>query len=130
MGILLNVLVDIDGVRSLADFEVIEIIDDSRSYPMLLGFEWAFDNLIVINLKKKKMTLEGHNICIIAPLDPLMGPCYAEPIRVEEETREIDYFYKMTATLDDYINPIVDGTISWCCASSCTSNLEEGLENW
>ena len=76
LGRLSNAHVDIDGVRSLADFEVIEIIDDSKSYPALLGIDWAFDNLAVINLKKKQMTFEGHNIRIIAPLDPSMGPHY------------------------------------------------------
>lgn len=76
------------------------------------------------------MTLEGHNIRIIAPLDPSMDPRYAEPIISEEETREIDDFYKMTATPNDYINPTVDGMLSWCCASSCTSNSKEVLENW
>ena len=71
-----NVPVDIDGVRSLADFEVIEIIDDSNPFPALLGIDWAFYNLVVINLKKKQMTFEGHNIIIIAPLDPSKGPRY------------------------------------------------------
>ena len=62
MGRLSNVPVDIDGVQSLADFEVIEIIDDSKPFPALLGIDWDFDNLVVINLKKKQMTFEGHNI--------------------------------------------------------------------
>ena len=70
MGRLSNVPVDIDNVRSLADFEVIEIIDDSRPYPTLLGIEWAFDNLAVINLKKKQVTFKDHNIRINSPLDP------------------------------------------------------------
>ena len=122
--------VEIDGVWSLTDFEVIEIIDDSNSFPTLLGIDWAFDNLAVINLKKKQMTFEGHNIRIIAPLDPSMGPHYSEPIHAEEEEREIDDFYKMTTMQDDYINPTIDGTLSWHYASSCTSDLEEGLENW
>ena len=64
------------------------------------------------------------------PLDPSMGPRYAKPIRSEEEARQIDDFYKMTATQDDYINPTVDGTLSLHYDSSCTSDLEEGLENW
>lgn len=67
---------------------------------------------------------------IIAPLDPSMGPCNVEPIRVEEETTEVDNFYKMTETPDDYINPTADCTLSWRCASSCTSDSKEGLENW
>ena len=53
LGILSNVPVDIDGVRSLVEFEVIEIIDDSKPYPTLLGIAWDFDNLVMINLKKK-----------------------------------------------------------------------------
>ena len=121
---------DIDGVQSLADFEVLEIIDDSNSYPALLGIDWDFDNLAVINLKKKHVTFEGHNIKVIAPLDPSMGPHYTEPIRVEEEVKEIDDFYKMTTTKDDYINPTADCTLSWRYASSCTSNSETGFENW
>ena len=48
-----NMPIDIDGVWSLADFEVIEIIDDSNPFPALLGIDWAFDNLAIINLKKK-----------------------------------------------------------------------------
>lgn len=76
MGRLSNVPIDIDSVWILANFKVIEIIDDSKPYPALLGIEWDFDNLAMINLKKKQMTFEGHNIRIIAPLDPSMGPRY------------------------------------------------------
>ena len=39
MGRLSNMSVDIDGVWSLADFEVIEIIDDSNLFPALLGID-------------------------------------------------------------------------------------------
>ena len=109
---------------------MIEIIDDSNAFPTLLGIDWAFDNLIVSNLKKKQMTCEGHNIRIIAPLDPSMGPCYTKPIRDEEEEKEIDDLYKMTTTQDDYINPTIDGTLSWRYTSSYTSNSKAGLENW
>ena len=59
MGILLDVPVDIDGVRSLADFKVIEIIDDTNAFPALLGMDWDFYNIAFINLKKKQMTFEG-----------------------------------------------------------------------
>ena len=72
MGRLSNVPVDIDGVRSLADFKVIEIFDDSNPFPKLVGIDWDFENLIVINLNKKQMTFERHNLRIIMPLDPSM----------------------------------------------------------
>ena len=48
-----SVPVDIDGVSTLVYFEVIEIIDDSKPYLALLGIEWAIDNAVVINLKKR-----------------------------------------------------------------------------
>ena len=37
MGRLYGVTIDIKGVSALADFEVIEIIDNSNPYPALLG---------------------------------------------------------------------------------------------
>ena len=37
LGCLSNIPIDLDGVCSLANFEVIEIIDDSMLYPALLG---------------------------------------------------------------------------------------------
>ena len=39
LGRLSNMPVDIDGVQSLVDFEVNEIIDDSNPYPALLGID-------------------------------------------------------------------------------------------
>ena len=48
-----NVPVDIDGVCTVAEFKVIEIIDDSNPYPSLLGIEWEMANAVVINLKKR-----------------------------------------------------------------------------
>ena len=43
---------DIEGASVLENFEVIEIVDNNNSYPMLLGFDWATDMNGVINLKK------------------------------------------------------------------------------
>ena len=53
LGRLLSVPIDIYGVSTLTDFEVIEIIDDSNPYPALLGIEWAMENAAIINLKKR-----------------------------------------------------------------------------
>ena len=108
---------------------MIEIIDDSNPFPALLGIDWNFDNLIVMNLKKKHMTFESYNIRAITPLDPSMGPRYTKPISAEEEAKEMDDFYKMKTSQDDYINPTADGTLRWCYDSSCTSDSKAGLEN-
>jgi hypothetical protein len=39
-----GVIVDLDGVSTKADFEVIEIVDDTTPYPTFLGLDWEFDN--------------------------------------------------------------------------------------
>ena len=42
----------------------------------------------------------------------------------------MDNLYKMTAILEDYVNPTANGTLSWRCASSCVSNSDANLEDW
>jgi hypothetical protein len=80
-GRLKHVPVDIDGVRTFTDFEVIEIVDDSFPYIVLLGIDWAFDKSIVVCLKKRCMTFERDGLRVIAPLDMDEGPQYTEPIK-------------------------------------------------
>jgi hypothetical protein len=62
IGMLKGVTIYLDGVRTMADFEVIEIVDDTKPYPTLLGLDWEFDNQDIINLKTRKMTFESVNI--------------------------------------------------------------------
>ena len=76
LGIFLSVQIDIAGVSTVVDFEVIDIIDDSNPYPSLLGIEWAMVNAAVINLKKRQMTFEGKGLRVIIPLDPSQGKRY------------------------------------------------------
>jgi hypothetical protein len=59
IGRLTGVPVNIDGVHSVEDFEVIEIVDDSQPYPALMGLEWDFDNQAIINLKRREMIFEA-----------------------------------------------------------------------
>jgi hypothetical protein len=44
IGWLLRVPMNIDGMCSVADFKVIEIVDNIHPYPTLMGLEWAFEN--------------------------------------------------------------------------------------
>jgi hypothetical protein len=88
-GILEHVHVDINRVRTFADFKVIEIVDDSCPYPTLLGIDWDFNNLTVVDLKKIRMTFEGNGLKVISPLYLDEVHRYIEPIREE------DYTYKL-----------------------------------
>jgi hypothetical protein len=73
-GRLEHVPVDIDGVRTFADFEVIEIVDDNFPYPTLLGIDWAFNNFTMVDLKKRRMNFKKDGLRVIAPLYPDEGP--------------------------------------------------------
>lgn len=64
MGRLYAVTVNIVGASAVANIEVIEIVDDSNLYPMLLGIDWDLDMDVVINLKKWKMTFEKKSLKI------------------------------------------------------------------
>jgi hypothetical protein len=108
-----HVPVDIDGAITFADFEVIEIVDDSCPYPALLGIDWAFNNSIVVDMKKRCMTFERDGLQFIAPLDPDEGLRYTESIREEYHTYELENIYKLIARQQDYINPTADGNLSW-----------------
>jgi hypothetical protein len=50
IGRLTGVDVNIDGVCSISNFEVIKIIDDSNPYPTFLGLYWDLDNKKIIDL--------------------------------------------------------------------------------
>ena len=80
LGRFLSVQIDIVGVSTVVDFEVIEIIDESNPYPALLGIEWAMENAAIINLKKRQMIFEGRDLRVILPLDPSQGERYIEPL--------------------------------------------------
>ena len=48
IGRLSQVLVEVKGLRTYVEFEVIDIDDDTNPYPALLGIDWE-----IYNLKKK-----------------------------------------------------------------------------
>ena len=52
IGCVSNLVIDIEGMKTYADFDVIEVVGDGGSYPMLLGIGWANDSMMDINLKK------------------------------------------------------------------------------
>jgi len=65
-----DVEVDIDGVKALASFEVIQVMDKEDPYPNL-GTNWAFDNNVNLNLKHRNMYFEIEATRVVSPLDPI-----------------------------------------------------------
>ena len=71
IGRLKNTTVDLDGVRTTTDFEVMDMVDEYIPFRKLLGINWAFENQDIINLKTRKMIFEFGNFRVVSPLDPL-----------------------------------------------------------
>jgi hypothetical protein len=49
----------INGVCSIANFEVIDIVANSELYPTFLGLDWALNYQEIINVNKREMIFEG-----------------------------------------------------------------------
>ena len=126
LGRFSNVPVDLDGVCAVADFEFIELIDDSNPYPALLGIEWAMENAAVINFKERRMTFEGNELRVIVPLDPSQGERYTEPLRAVDQD-DLEHIYNITAKEEDDEGSPTEG---WESGSSVLTDFEDDLENW
>ena len=92
-------MVVVTGLKVLADFVVIEIVEDTDPYLALLGVDWAFNVGGVINLKKCSMAFEKNGTRVIVPLDPT-------------EDEEIDHIYRMTAQDKDQDDPTTSGAFN------------------
>ena len=62
---------DIEGLRTFADFEVLNIVDDTNPYPILLRIGWTMGNQTIINSKRRILSFEDDEMRVFAPLDPL-----------------------------------------------------------
>jgi hypothetical protein len=109
IGRLKGVIVYLDGVHTMVDFEVIEIVDDTTPCQKLLGLDWEFDNQDIVNLKTRKMMFESGEYRVIEPLDPSEGEIFVEPTFLDLE--EINQLYKTIAREEDYVNPNADGVL-------------------
>jgi hypothetical protein len=131
MGRLENVEIDVVGVKSVVDFEVIEIMGDKDPYPALLGIDWAYDNYVVIELKKYTMAFEVDGIKVVQPLDLYVGPQYTKTTEKNMEGEELDQLYIVTIGMrEDYINTIVDGSLSWRSIQSVDEDSELTFDSW
>ena len=68
-----HVPIDIEGLCTFADYEVINIVDDTNPYSALLGIDWAIDNQTIINFKKRILSFEDNEMRVVSPIDPLEG---------------------------------------------------------
>ena len=87
VGRLEDVEVDVAGVKTIVDFEVIEIMGDKDPYPALLRIDLDYENYVFIDLKRDTMMFEADGIKVFQPLDPYLGPRYTEPVDNNMESK-------------------------------------------
>ena len=107
-----QVKVKLDGVISIVDVEVIEIMDETNMYLALLAIDWAFDNSYVIDLRRRTMTFKSNTLRLITPLDPREGAKYTELVREDVDSEDIGELYNITTRREDYVNPTANGELS------------------
>ena len=112
IGRLSQVQVDIEGLHTFADFEVINIVYDTNSYPTLLGIDWAMENKTIINFKRRTVSFEDDGMRVVVFLDPLEGWRYVERVFNEGQGDHLNNIYTTTSLKEDYINPTADGNLS------------------
>lgn len=88
-----DVEVDVARVKTYIDFEVKDIMGDKDPYLALLGIDWAFENYVVIDLKKELMIFEDGEVRVVQPLNPYQGPQYTETVDNREDAQLLDQLY-------------------------------------
>ena len=73
IGWLNQVPVKVEGLRTYSNFKVINIVDDTNTYPALLGLNWVIDNQKIIIFKKIILTFEDSDLRVVALIDTLEG---------------------------------------------------------
>jgi len=64
------------------------------------------------------MIFEKKSLYVIIHLDHVEGSCYTEPICDYESDDNLDCIYKIKMRDQDWLNPTMDGWITWDCETS------------
>ena len=88
IGRLTQIPVEVEGLRTYVDFEVIDIVNDTNPYTTLLGIDLEIHNQTIINFKKRILSYEDSKLRVVAPIDLLEGQRYVETtnMKVKENT--------------------------------------------
>ena len=80
---LTQVLIKVEGPRTYIEFKVIDIVDDTKPYPTILGIDWAINNQAITNFKKRILLFEYWEMRLVPPINPLEGRQYDEPVKIQ-----------------------------------------------
>jgi hypothetical protein len=76
------------------------------------------------------MSFETDTLHMIAPLDPNEGDIYNESIDEDAWSYVIENIYKITWHREYYVNPMVDGELSWRSMKSYDIDSDDTMERW
>ena len=76
----------------------------------------------IINLKKREIIFEGNTMRVIVPLDPIEGVRYIELVKEEYCIAAIGNIYQLKIKERDWVNPSIEGKLSWEHDIYCTSH--------
>lgn len=108
----------------------VNIVDDTNPYRTLLGINWAFDNQVIISPKKRKIVFETEDLRFTAPLDPMKGEWYVEPVKYGFSTTELGNIYNTKMHMEDYVNPTTNEVLSCWSVSSCASDSDASFDKF
>ena len=105
------------------------MVDDTNTYPTLLGIEQAIENQTIINFKKRILSFEYIELQVVTPIDPMESQRYIKKVNSEGQEGYLDNIYNISSTMDDYVNLIANGNLIQRSISSCKLESGESLEN-
>jgi hypothetical protein len=76
------------------------------------------------------MSFETDTLCVVAPLDPYEGDHYNELVDEDVWSLRVENIYKVTGHREDYINPTIDGELSWRSVKYYDTDSEDALDRW
>lgn len=76
------------------------------------------------------MIFESKYFRVVSPLDPDKVDIYVKLVRKDLDDMDLENFYKVTARLEDYINPTTDGKLSWIGIRFYSFDYDKALANW
>jgi len=131
MGRLLNIEVDLVGMKIIVNFKVIVIMGEKDPYLDLLGIYFSYENYAFIDLKKETMTFKSNGMNVTEPIYLYQGPRYNDPKDDNMEVDVINQLYALIAgKIVDYINPTIDGLVSWRSVQLADEDSKETFNDW
>jgi hypothetical protein len=76
------------------------------------------------------MYFETNTLHVIVPIDLNEYNKYNDPVNEDEKRYIIENIYQIIQRREDYINPTVDGDLTWRSVKSYDTNSKVAMKRW